>query len=458
MSIALLCSAAPSWAAEPDAAIARVSPQTVPARGRQSALVNLKAFGRYAITVNSSQGVSLQLLDRMAGAGAEAGEAGTQDGRLDLFLDRGEYKILTHASDKGSGQAKLSAHAFRELHERPPRLIEQRLEQATLGDFEQRSYWLEITDKRTVAIEAAGRHLADLRLWRDGTWLVNVSPQMVSSQARVDRPLKIARLTAELEPGLYLVTAYGGPSLPWTETSDDKPFFLRLGIPTLGPALRQQFTMGELGVERFLVPAGPNFFRLELPVASAANIQVGAYNERDPFQAQGSGASMDKRSLPPVAEITNVGSNGAKVVTVTMEAGKPFILQYFNASIFNTFSVSGDYWISSIHSGYAEDSVGATAVLTRQRVNAPEEYVDARVIDIGKTAWHRRFNLLEELTLFVRLPETAKITVVGQGVKARYRFEPFVTSRPWDYQDAAVAGKRPCVRAGPRALCALRAA
>ncbi len=414
--------------------MARVNPPTVAARGNQSALINLKSFGRYAITVNSSQGVALQLMDRMAGAVASAGEAGKQDGRLDLFLDRGEYKILTHASDKGSGQAKLNAHIFIELHDKPPRLVEQRLEQASLGDFEQRSYWLEITDKRTVAIEAAGRHLADLRLWRDGTWLVNVSPQLVTSQARVDRPLKIARLTAELEPGLYLVTAYGGPSQPWTDASEDKPFFLRLGIPTLGPALRQQFTMGELGVERFLVPEGPNFFRLELPVASTANIQVGVYNEHDPFQAQGSSASMDKRSLPPVAEVSNVGTQRTKVVTVTMEAGKPFILQYFNASIFNTFSVSGNYWISSIHSGYADDSVGATAVLTRQRRNETEEYVDARVIELGKTPWHRRFNLLEELTLFVRLPATTKITAVGQGVKARYRFEPFVTSRPRDYQ------------------------
>ena len=438
MPVALLCGA-PCIAAEQEAPIARISPATVPARGDHSALLTLKAFGRYAITVTSSQGMALQTLDRMAGAGRTAGEAGKQDGRLDLFLDRGEYKVLTHAAGKGSGQAKLSAHAFRELHDHPPLLVEQRLETATLGDFEQRSYWLEITQKRTVALEAAGRHLADLRLWRDGTWLVNVAPQLLKSQARVDRPLQIARFTAELEPGLYLVTAYGGPSQPWTETSEDKPFFLRFGIPVLGPAMRQQFTMGEFGVERFLVPASPNFFRLELPVASPASIQVGNYNERDPFQTQGPGASIDKRSLPPVAELSGIGGNVLKVVTVTMDAGKPYILQHFNASIVNRFSVSGNYWLSSIHAGYAEDSVGATAVLTRQRRAGygygPEEYLDARVVELaGGKPWHRRFNLLDELTLFVRLPETSKISVIGQGVKAHYRFEPFLTSRPNDYK------------------------
>jgi len=435
MSFALMLGSAPAISAEQEAPSARIEPATVAAQGNQSAILTLKSFGRYAVTVTSSQGVALQSVDRMAGAGPLVGEAGKQDGRLDLFLDRGEYKILTHAAAKGSGQAKLGAHAFRELHERPPLLIEQRLERASLADFEQRSYWLEIKEKRTVAIEAAGRHLADLRLWRDGTWLVNVSPQLTTTQARADRPLLIARFTAELEPGLYLVTAYGGPGQPWTETSEDKPFLLRFGIPTLGQVMRQQFTMGEFGVERFLVPAGANYFRLELPVAGTANLQVGRYNEHDPFQLQGSSASIDKRSLPPVAELSGIGANDTKVVTVSMEAGKTFILQHFNASQVNRFSVSGDYWISSIHAGYAEDSIGATAILTRQRRNSAEEYVDARVLELSRnTSWHRRFNLLDELTLFVRLPETIKINVVGQGVKARYRFEPFLTSRPRDYK------------------------
>lgn len=436
--VAAACVLPPVVRAE-EGAVAVVSPTAVLARGDQAALLTLKAFGRYSVTVTSSQGVALQPVDRMSGAGQASGEAGKQDGRLDLFLDRGEYKILTHASMQGKGQAKLSVHPFRELNSPAPLLIEQRLERSTLGDFEQRSYWLEVREKKTIAIEAAGHHLADLRLWRDGTWLVNIKPQLVVSQARPDRPLQIARFTAELEPGLYLVTAYGGPSQPWTEESSDKPFFLRLGIPALGPAMRQQFTMGELGVERFVVPEGPNFFRLELPVASAATIQVSSYNELEPFQTGGSSASIDKRSLPPVAELSNGGS-GARLVTITMAAGKPYTLQYFDASPVRTINSGGNYWISSIHAGYAEDSIGATAVLTLRHRNGPygsfgpEQYADARVLELSKAPWHRRFNLLEELTLFVKLNETSKIRVIGQGVKARYRFEPFLTSRPTDYQ------------------------
>lgn len=434
----LLTGATAVLAAAPEAPTARLDRATVPARGKQSALLTVNAFGRYAVTAGSAQGVALQMVDRMAGAGPLAGEAGKQDGRLDLFLDRGEHKIVTHASPRGGGQAKLGAHAFRELNERPPLLVEQRLERASLGDFEQRSYWLEIKHKRTVALEAAGRHLADLRLWRDGTWLVDAVPQIAQSQARPEQPLSVARLSAELPPGLYLLTAYGGQSQPWTEASDAQPFLLRFGIPTLASALRQQFTMSEFGVERFVVPAGPNYFRLELPSAHLATFQVGSYAPQNPFQAQGASAAIDKKSLPPVAELNN-GDNGERLVTVAMAAGKPFVLQHFEAKNAYRFSASGEvYWISSIHAGHAEDSVGASAVLTRQPRQpisgyGAEEYLAEQALELT-SPWHRRFNLLDELTLFIKLPAAAKIRVVGEGVGARYRFEPFLTSRSRDYQ------------------------
>jgi hypothetical protein len=413
---------------------ARLDRTTLPASGKQSALLTVDAFGRYAVTATSAQGVAVQAVDRMAGAGPVMGEAGKQDGRLDLFLDRGEQRIVTSGAARGSGQVTLKAHAFRELHERPPMLLEHRLETSNLGDFEQRSYWIEIKQKRIVALEAAGRHLADLRLWRDGTWLVDAAPQIVQSQARPEQPLSVARLTAELPPGLYLLTAYGGPSQPWTEASDAKPFFLRFGITTLAPAMRQQFTMSEFGVDRFLVPAGPTHFRLELPSAQEAVLQVDAYSAKEPFRAQGRSASIDKKSLPPVAEVDHF-DNGERLVTVTMAAGKPFVLQHFEANHSYRFNGSGNYWLSSIHAGHVEDSVGASAVLTRQFRYNTEEYMAEQAIELDRgSRWHRRFNLLEELTLFVKLAAPGKIAVVGEGVSARYRFEPFLTYRPRDYQ------------------------
>jgi hypothetical protein len=420
-------------AAEPVVPRTSLDRTSVDARATQSVLLTVNAFGRYAITAESAQGVALQVLDRMAGAGDLNGEAGKRDGRLDLFLDRGEYKILTHASVAGKGKATLAAHAYRELHEHVPALTEHRLEQASLNDFEQRSYWIEVKEKRMVALEAAGRYLADLRLWRDGTWLVNAAPQIVQGQARPAQPLRIARLSAELTPGLYLLTAYGGPGMNWTEASDARPFFLRFGMPTLAPAMRQQLTMSEFGTDRYLVPAGPTYFRLELPRAQAASLQVGNYLPREPWAVQGQSASIDKRSLPPVAELADVVAAEPKLVTVSTEAGQPFILQHFDNSSRVRFDGAGEYWVGSIHAGAADDAIGASAVLTRQRRQQREEYLDEQVLDLARTpTWHRRFNLLDEASVFVKVAATTKVRVKGAG--ARYRFEPFLLARPADYK------------------------
>lgn len=424
-----------SLAAENPVATAKLDRTNLEARASQSTILTVSAFGRYAVTSNSAQGVALQAVDRMTGTGKMSGEAGKQDGRLDVFLDRGEYKILTHAAVNGKGKVALAAHAFRELQEHVPALIEHRMERASLGDFEQRSYWIEIKEKRTVALEAAGRHLADLRLWRDGTWLVDAAPQMLQSQASTSQPLLVARLTTELSPGLYLLSAYGGPGQIWTEASEAKPFFLRYGIATLAPAMRQQFTMSEFGTDRYLVPEGPNYFRLELPSAHAASLQVSSYVDSNPFKPDGQSATLDKRSVPPVAELENVSSGSVKLVTISMEAGKSFVLQHFDANTTRHFDGAGQYWLSSMHAGFLEDSVGASAVLTRRRYGSREEYMDERVLQFEPaTAWHRRLNLLGELTMFIKLTEPGKIQLTGTGVKAHYRFEPFLTSRPNDYK------------------------
>lgn len=76
---------------------------TLAARGKQSAILTVNAFGRYAVTAASAQGVALQVVDRMAGAGATAGEASKEDGRLDLFLDRGAHKIVAQGRETYGG-------------------------------------------------------------------------------------------------------------------------------------------------------------------------------------------------------------------------------------------------------------------------------------------------------------------------------------------------------------------
>src|SRR5437763_10945980 len=105
VGLLLALSAAPALAAPP--AEPTLSRTTVPARGRQEAILTVPAFGRYAVTVASPQGTALQLVDRIAGPGQAQGTTGKTDGRLDVFLDRGEYQVVAFAPEKGSGDALL---------------------------------------------------------------------------------------------------------------------------------------------------------------------------------------------------------------------------------------------------------------------------------------------------------------------------------------------------------------
>ena len=71
-------------------------------------------------------------------------------------------------------------------------------------------------------------------------------------------------------------------------------------------------------------------------------------------------------SWAPVAEISDASRDtGFKLVTVTREAGKPYVLQHFQAVSTYYFKGTGDYWISTLHSGYGEDNVDATGLLTK---------------------------------------------------------------------------------------------
>ena len=430
---------APSSAAAqaPRQATAVLSRTSVPAAGRQEAIVKVSAFGYYALTVASSQGTALQLVDRMAGAGPRSGRTAAEDGRLDLFLDRGEYKVVAFGHEKASGTATLEVHPFAELHAlQPPLLVELKPVAESLQDFQQASYWLQVDEPRVIAIEAAGRDLADLRLWRDGLWLHEATPERQAIEPKKGHPMQACRLSPRLDPGLYLVTAYGGPPRPWSEDASEHPLHLRFGIPRLPQAGRQRLTIGPLGTDRFLAPGDTTYFRLELPEARPAQLQVGTADPDRPFRNTGSVAEISKNSLPPAAEVElgRIPDND-RIVTVHAEAGGPYILQQFEASHEYRFDRSGEYWVSTVHSGHAADSVDATVIVARWTRSGLDRaaFLDSVVEIDGTLGWTRRCNLLDLMTVFLKVGTTGRYEVLSRGVEANFRIEPFFTSRPANY-------------------------
>lgn len=416
-----------------------VVPAELEARGPGEALVTVDAFGRYALTVTSDQGTALQLVDRMRGPRESAGSPGATDGRLDVFLDRGTYKVRTTSHALGTGQAELAVHGFTELADgRPPILDELRWEHGTLSDLEQRSWWVEIDEPRAVFFEAGGRALADLRLWRDGTWLVDAAPSLEEVQPVEGQPLRVATLSAVLDRGLYLVTAYGGPELTWAEESPDRPLHLRWGVPEIGSAGRRSATMSPLGRDRYRI-RDASLIRLEVPVATDATVRVARWDPMNPTRSDGRTGQITEESVPPAVSVHD-SSGSERIVTVTAAAGQTYTLQHFTpSSDETTLHGTGAYWLTTLHTGDPADSIDATGVLTQQpllgsvsRARVIES--QAVLLDQGH-GYMRRFNAHRQLSLLVEVGEAGRYLAQVDGIAARVGFRHFFAgSPPPDYR------------------------
>lgn len=400
-----------------------------PVQQRQDQIISVERFSRYVLKLNSTQGAALQLMDRMAGPGPSDGVVGQRDGRLDVFLGPGEHKVIkTFAT--GAQPPELTVLPFNELNgDKPPQLVEQALVQAELGDAQQRSYWLVIPNRQTVFIEAAGRHLADLRLWKDGSWLLPDQPESEQSEAHPGQPLAVRRLVTLLEPGLYRLIAYGGPGVPWTEAGTEKPFALRWGIPELPETGRRQLSAGPFGFDRWLVSGDDTYFRLELPRGDKGSIEVGDYDE-----GQISGASralIDKSSREPVGEVNRRPRSGQHVVTVRVHAGQDYLLQNFPAKREYRFNSAADseFLVAVLRPGLGEDDADLTTILSEAAGGSKEKVIAAQTIRLGPAMpWRRHFNLLDETTLLLEVTQPGKYRAEVTGVQADVSLNPFIIS------------------------------
>jgi hypothetical protein len=481
----------------------------VPATGRREAVLTVDRYGRYSVRAESAQGTSVELIDRMAGSLGSSGEPGRENGRLDLILDRGAYKLVLESHESGKGAAKLAATAFAEKQDPVALLPETRLVEAALGDLEQHSWWLQVSERREVRAEAAGKHLTDLRLWRDGSWLEGTEPECVTVQPVTGRPLLRCRLAAVLEPGFYRLAAYGGSAQPWAEGSDDQPLWVRWGTPELPEAGRRRFVASPFGEDWFRLPDNVNFARLELPEALAAGVELRWVRTGRQFNDfSGSSGAITKESVPPAAEVfvpsrpsDDEGEEEAPAeeevseeesseepseeeyveeevveeeaeetyeeeqqegeeaaaeaeaeaaaelpvwqlwASVTAAPGQPYVLQQLEIRDAYTFSAEGPHWVSTVHAGAAGDSIDATALVTVTTPEEAERLLTSSAIPLAQdSSWSRRFNLLGTATLFLEVRQAGRYQVVANDVEVRARVEPFLITRPNNYEPPRFQG------------------
>ena len=409
------------------------------AKGRKEAILVVTKAGRYTLLASSQQGARVQIVDRMIGPAEADGTAGERDGRLDLLLDAGRYKVLVDSADKGQGEVALEVKACTELHApEPPVLAELKPVREPLDDFQQRSWWIHIPERRIIYVEAQGRNLADLRIWREGAWLMDAAPQVREAEPVNGRPERLCMLSADLNPGYYLLTAYGGAPRVWAKETSEHPFSLRFGIPTLPVTSRVSAVLPATGVERYLVPKGANTYILQLAQKHAIRLELSGFAPGDVPGVPEASAAIDKKSADPECKVRHAASKPYALMTIVGTPGEPYILQSFDEEDSYTFSsrVPQDYRITTLHSGYVDDVIDATGILVSSASGNP--HTSAAAEDVlhlgGEKGWTRRFNLLGENTVFFFVEQAGDYQIRSSGTGARFRFEPFMLTRPADYR------------------------
>ncbi|WP_371824240.1 hypothetical protein [Methylosinus sp. KRF6] len=403
---------------EPRAAPGRFSVSEPPADRDGFTLLTIPAPGRYAISAHSASGVAIALVDMISGPGETSGVAGRRDGRLDLLLDAGVYKLRVFGAKGAVGKARLAAEAFQEQGAREA-LAPGATMSAELGDLAQRSYSLEVGSLGRVAVEALGRGLRDLRLWKASGELVDLSPTRATIETKPSRPMTRLRLEGAVEPGRYVATAYGGETIVWPEGGAAQPFLLRRLEPASLAAGVANGVIGPFGSARFEAPASYDAFRLELPEPVAARIEA--------RRGEGASASavLDKSNWEPVA-VVSLGGDGKTpgVVEIFGLEGQAFSLRALRRASRAPIETAGPNLVALDVTGEGADEVPATALLARTE-NGKTRALAADLPRIGGgRAYRGRFNLRGPTTLLFEATDSGPVAINVEGPRLRALIEP----------------------------------
>ena len=422
--------------------LSRLEQTAFDAHGRNETLLHISVPGRYSLQAQSDQGTKIEIVDRMAGPFAAAGSAGEWDGRLDLLLDKGTYKIRLHSHEEGVGTLKLAVHPFVEVgsSDKLLSLDTYQIENSSLEDLQQQSFWLHLKNRRILRLEAIGRNLKDCRLWRDGVWLEDIKPRFSIYEPVNGQPMRYAEFYHDLNPGVYRLTFYGGAVLAWTDDSGEHPFSLRMGYQRLGSSGKQIITLSPFGRDAYVVPPETDFFQISRADKKATWLSVKRWRDEASRHGGSNQTAITKESRNPWAVVQARENRWDKWVTVRGNPGDQVVLTYFTKTS-ETFSFSqnsGDYWISSIHSAEGRDAIDVTGILSHPQQQTP---VDLQVFAVGfKTPLVTgKFNLLGDTSLFLGLEDTGtyvieESSINRDGARGRYRIEPFMVRYPRNYR------------------------
>ncbi len=414
-----------------------ISRSTVPAAGTQELILTVTDPGRFALRVESSSGASIQLVDPISGPGLTAGTPGEQDGRLDTFLDEGKYLILVEGPGLSGEEVRIFANPFLTGDWDVIALPGLETQEFQFNDLETRDFWFSIPESKLIYIDSAGRALADMRLWQNGTWLTGDEPERTVIESIPGRPMNRCRLMVTCPAGTHKVTFYGGQPLVWAAGGEENPLYIRSGLNTMTPAGSIDFTVGIFGDEWFYVDSGPDYFVLESLVIGTGLAVEEIESDDDITLTTPSSSAIFNRNFPRVErQFSNTDSS--KLVRVSGQKGAFFNLRWFAVSYNNPErkTLDGTHSVTFFSAGNPRDFPELNALIIEEtRQKPPQEKVLASsTIEAGPgTPVYRRFNVNYPVSLFVSFKTDGNYRISGGGTPGRFILEPFFLRNPENY-------------------------
>jgi len=484
------------------------------ASGRREHIVQVNQWGRYSVEVKSAEGTAIEIADKLRGAFARGGTIGAEDGRINVFLEAGSYKIFTEGPRDAKGILNLTVTGFsfdnkpvnisadssinspaalpagrptgsrtdkkkgaRNKPAQPPpdtvgsaARIERNndyeylkpFEQtaAELGDMDARGWWIFVPQDTLVYIEAMGRRLGTLAVFRNGEMLTahieknkegdepesnSIMSDFVNASLP-EKPLNGLRIVKRLERGKHLVVAYGGGEDRYAVSDSASPLYVQWMLEPLTLSRHLDAKINASGANSYAIPVWADYIAIESPEKEKPLIEYHAVNGAAVFSRD----TVHRGHADPMTVIkitrkwegekwegewTDRRTDRLVMLFVSGKPGSRFKITPIN-SAFSQQQIGpkedGTFQLSTLHTGSAEDNIGASGVL----IDLKDTSIAALQADTITPArpLHRQFNLLSEITSYLWVGETGTYTFMPAGeADYEWRIKRFFVKEPRDY-------------------------
>jgi hypothetical protein len=404
---------------------------TVSSKGTSTLLLPVKKWGRYSIRASGTQPVALSVADKRNGVFCSDGEAGQRNGRIDVFLEIGEYEIIVNGDAKATLTSKITSLPYVNVPGYTASwLIPRRENQLSLDDMQQACFWFDLSTDSTVYIEASGRNLAELKIWQNGEWVRDANKRLFTVKPKAETPLSGIALSARLQPGTYMVAAYGGSGYKWAQESNAHPLYLQFGLEEIKPNTTSQMVIPPKGYVVKNIDNVASKIVVEEPVRNRLLAESGYFSDDYSSMVTSTTDSIHAKGASNRV-LLNAGQRAGAYVKITGTPGQSFSIQAIGQSE-RSMDSGGEYWAASLHTGNYADQIGASGFIIDSRDNR----IVAMMCDTvsGDIGIERRFNLLDKVTSYVWVDQDGDYSVVPGGTSMRWRMHRYFITPPPNFK------------------------